>query len=928
MEFFPSQWWVKAQEKVYNLQKAKESLQLLLDRHPEPKRLIEYLNERRFILLLELFDRSECIRKFLINHPEDFERTIPRLWYLFKDKKTYISELRDMLSESLSDEEFSKRLAYYRHRELMRIMAKEILGTAKLEDLLYEYSQLPDAMLELSYERAYWEAVEKYGKPIQEDGNPATGCIIALGKLGSYELNYYSDIDLMFLHSSDKGQAGKLSLNEFFSKLFQKVYKLMTQITPEGKPYEVDLDLRPFGKSGPISMSLISAELYYESYGRTWERFALLRARHCAGDEELYKAFEKGIKEPFVFRKSIDYRLIEEIRLMKAQIASEAKKKILNRQNVKTGEGGIREVEFTVQSLVILLGGKFPFLRESNTFKAIWKLNQKGIFSNEEALFLEKAYSFLRRLEHSIQVYTCNPSQSFSDTDIERLSKFIGLEVKAFKSLYEEFTKGVSHIFSSIMPSKEEEELHPIQRAILNEDLEDAKRILEELGFKNPIRAYNILSSYLTGREGIKLSTQEKQSFIKLLPEIVQTLSNTPDPDESLSNFDKFFSNPTGRKVMLSPAKKDINKILCRIFSLSSYLSTLISRYPDLVEDILTLYQDFPQGEEFEEEFEKYRNTLNLSLEDLYRRFKRVWEIRIALVYLAKRDDRYKKLFEFFQKLSELSDFLLNRLWKDIKMEDMLLIALGKYGSKELNIGSDLDLVFSCKQSSQEKTKKAQEFIAFLIKHTPEGYLYKVDFRLRPMGSAGQIAPDMDFYKEYFNLQARTWERLAWTRCRYISGPEELIEEFEAILRNFLFNKPLGDKEKKEIRDIRFALEGNAKRLKGHIDLKFSAGGLIDAEFIIQYYSLVEALREPSMIKACERLMEKYSLLREIYENYLFLRLVETRLRLSKEAGGSLLSPQDMKRVGSSLGMHGEEVEERVRESMKRLREVFLEIFD
>ncbi len=331
---FPSEWWKKAEERVYNLNRARESLEELLKRHPNPQSLVDYLNERRFILLLELLDQSECIRKFLINHPEDFQKTIPGLWYVFKDKRDYLRELEELTSQSMSDEDFSKTLAYYRHRELMRILAKEILGTAKYEDLLQEYSNLPDAMLELAYRRAYQEMVERYGEPLEESGNPATACIIALGKLGSYELNYYSDIDIMFIHSSDKGHAGKLTLNEFFQRVFQKVFRLMTQITPEGKPYEVDLDLRPFGKSGPISMSLRSAELYYESYGRTWERFALLRARYCAGDEELYRAFEREVKEPFVFRKSVDYRILEEIQLIKAQIASEAKKRLLGKNNI------------------------------------------------------------------------------------------------------------------------------------------------------------------------------------------------------------------------------------------------------------------------------------------------------------------------------------------------------------------------------------------------------------------------------------------------------------------------------------------------------------------------------------------------------------------------------------------------------------------
>ncbi|MEJ7556281.1 MAG: glutamine-synthetase adenylyltransferase [Aquificaceae bacterium] len=925
---FPSEWWKKAEERVYNLNRARESLEELLKRHPNPQSLVDYLNERRFILLLELLDQSECIRKFLINHPEDFQKTIPGLWYVFKDKRDYLRELEELTSQSMSDEDFSKTLAYYRHRELMRILAKEILGTAKYEDLLQEYSNLPDAMLELAYRRAYQEMVERYGEPLEESGNPATACIIALGKLGSYELNYYSDIDIMFIHSSDKGHAGKLTLNEFFQRVFQKVFRLMTQITPEGKPYEVDLDLRPFGKSGPISMSLRSAELYYESYGRTWERFALLRARYCAGDEELYRAFEREVKEPFVFRKSVDYRILEEIQLIKAQIASEAKKRLLGKNNIKTGEGGIREVEFTVQSIVLLLGGKSPFLRESNTFRAIWKLNQKGVFSNEEAIFLERAYEFLRRLEHRLQLHSCTQTQSFSENDISRIARHMKMKEQELIAYYEKYTKGVSLIFSQIMPSQEEEELHPIQRALLNGDLEDAKEVLSGYRFRDPVRAFNILQSYISGREGIKLSTQEKQAFIKVLPQLLESMSQTPDPDETLSNFDKFFSNPTGRKVILSPAKEDVGKTLCKVFSLSSYLSTLISRYPDLVEDVLTLYQDFPEEESFIEEFEKYRTALNLSSENLYRRFKRVWEIRIALVYLMKREDRYKKLFSFFEKLSDLADFLMKRLWEDLGLEDILILALGKYGSRELTVGSDLDLVFVCKSAGEEKTRKAQEFIAFLTKHTSEGYLYDVDFRLRPMGSAGEIAPSLSFYKEYFQFNARTWERLAWTRCRYIAGPEDLVEEFETLLRAFLFEKPLGEKERKEIRDMRFALEGNAKKGKGLVDLKFSSGGLIDAEFLIQYYLLLEKLREPSMIRACQRLMGKYPILREAYEHYTFLRLVETRLRLSKERAGSLLGPQESKKVASSLGMQEEELKEKVADSMKRLREIFLEVFD
>jgi glutamate-ammonia-ligase adenylyltransferase len=922
----PSQWLSSAQRYLTNPKKAEESFRELLEKHPEPKSLLDYLNERRFILLLRLLDHSECMRKFLINHPTDFQNVIPGLWYVSKRKEDYLRELEELVSPHSEDKKFSEKLAYYRHRELMRLLSKEFLGTAKLEDILREYSEFPDALLELAYRRSLSEAIDLYGEPLEEDQKLATACIIGLGKLGSYELNYYSDIDIMFIHSSDKGRAGKLTLNEFFSKVFQRVVSLMTSITPEGKPYEVDLDLRPFGKSGPISMSLRSAELYYESYGRMWERFALLRARYSAGDQELYRAFEREVKEPFVFRKSIDYRVLEEIRLIKAQINTQAKKGLLNKINVKTGEGGIREVEFMVQAMVLLFGGKFPFLRESNTIRALWKLHQKGVFSMEEVEFLESAYVFLRKLEHRIQMKNCVQNHAFSPQEVPLLAKLMDMDVEEFQRRFQEYTKRISQMFYNMLPAQEEKELDPIMASLLEGDQESGKELLASLGFKNPTRAFNILLNYVQGSLGISLSSEERRQFYELLPQMVKMMASTPDPDETLNNFDKFFSNPTGRRVILSSSKEDFRTRLCKVFSLSSYLSTLISRNPDLVEDVLTLYQDYPDQNRLEEEFEKYRERLPLSPENLFRRFKTVWEVRNALVYLVKQEDRYTKLEKFFLSLSELADFLMRKLWQF--SEGVCLYALGKYGSQELTVGSDLDLVFVARSPSLEEVRLAQQMIRFITLHTSEGYLYKLDFRLRPMGSKGELLPSIDFYRDYFEKSARTWERIAWTRARFIVGDTALRDEFEEVIENFLFSKPITEREIREIRDMRFALESNAKKDKELIDIKFGKGGLIDGEFLIQLYILREKLREPSMIRAYRVLAQKHSLLKEALETYMFLRLVETRHRLSKEHGGSVLNKKDRERVASSLNMPSEDFEDKLRESLKRMREIFLEVFE
>ncbi len=923
----PKEWLRLAEENLHDFENTYRIFNQVLERHPSPQTLISYLNDRRFMLLMNILEQSECLRRFLLNHPMEFERTIPNLWYVSKEKEDYLRELKSLLNESMTDAQFSEKLAYYRHRELMRILAKDILGVCGLEDLVREYSYLPDAMLEVCYERAFREAVDRFGEPKSEGGSPAVGTVLGLGKLGSEELNYYSDIDLIFIHSADRGSAGKLSLNEFFSKVFQKLFSLINTQTPEGRPYIADLDLRPFGKTGPISMSIRSAELYYESYGRVWERFALLRTRHCAGDRELAESFIREVVEPFVF-SGVDYRLIDEIKGMKRKIEAQSDKKLSRGFNVKTGRGGIREVEFTVQSLIILLGRKHKLLREANTFRGIWKLAQWNIFSEEEAHFLERAYAFLRKLEHKIQMRGCIQTQVLKESEEERIARFMGYTNK--EELIEDlrfYTQGVREIFNNLIPEKRKRELQPIQVAVISEDTDYGEWVLKEKGFQNPRQSFNLLTTYFFGRQGLTLSEKEKDRLLELLPRVIELSSKCSEPDEVLRNFDKFFSNPTGRKVILSEAREDFMEGLFTVFSLSSYFSSLIGKNPDLVEDVLTLYRDFPSRDNLEEEFRKYRETLNLSRENLFRRFKKVWEIRIGLVFLMKEEEMELKLKSLFSSLSMLADFLMEKLWDEVSLSDSkaCMYALGKLGSKELNFMSDLDLVFCAEgKDRSEIHRKVQSLVRFITSHTSEGYLYEVDFRLRPMGTKGELVPDLEFYSKYFKKEARTWERLAWVRARSITGNRALSEKLNLEIESFLFNPPWGEEERKEVFRMRNLLEQSAKRGKGVYDLKLGIGGLMDAEFLIQYLLIKEREREPSIMKGFELLMDKYPL-REAYKSYIFLRIVETILRLSKERGSSILTDRDIPRVARFLDMDTEDFHQELKKHRQILRETFLE---
>ncbi|NPB05938.1 MAG: glutamine-synthetase adenylyltransferase [Aquificae bacterium] len=922
----PNEWIEKAKPYLHNPDLTFFSLEEVLKNHPEPGRLLEYLNERRFILLTRLLDYSSCLRKFLIRHPTAFEENLPGLWYRFKNKQTYLRELQKF-SGRFGD--VSELLAFYRHYELLRIFSKELLGAATLEEILAEYSALADALVEYAYREAFKRTVNRYGEPLTPEGRVAGGLVLGLGKLGSEELNYYSDIDLIFLHETDEGRAGTLTLPQFFEKVFKETFQILTKITAEGKPYEVDLDLRPFGKSGPITMSLRSAELYYESYGRTWERFALLRARFVAGEERLYDWFWREVQLPFVYKRPTDPKVIEEIRLMKKKMEALTKKRLLTQFNVKTGRGGIREVEFTVQALQILLGKDSPFLRERNTFRAIWKLHQKGIFTDEEAYELEKAYTFLRKVEHRLQLKDCVQTQNLKKSEVPFLVKSLDLRSEEeFWRLFNRYTERVHEVFENLLPEKREQTLSPVAEAIITQSPESLAELYRDAPPWLLERLVLTLGGIWEGREGIYLSEEEKENFLRWVDYIVDKILRSPMPETTLTNFIKFLQNPTGRKLLFLQPSERLYETLFKIFSVSSYLTNKVYVSPDLVEDILTLYKDYPTKEQIQRDLEEFKKVKNIPYANLIRRFETSWTIRIALIFITD-EEKEKNVVRLFRALTDLTEVVVADVWRELGLTEipLALFALGKFGSRELTLASDLDLVFAF-SDLEAKTrfgKKPQEFVRFITTHTAEGYLYKVDFRLRPMGTKGELAPTLDYFKEYFRKHARTWERLAWVRSRFIVGDEKVAAELQEAVEEFLFSKPLTEKEEREVYEMRMLLQRHSKEGRGRYDLKAGYGGLMDVEFLVQYLLLKERKKVENTYEALLELSKKYPILRELERPYLFLRLLETAVRIVKPAGGSVLTKGDLPKVATFLGKSPEELEEELKKVRTQVRETFLE---
>ena len=925
LERLPKEWLEIAKEQTFNWDIVNFSLEEIFKNHPHPETLIEYLNPRRFVLLAKILDQSSCLRKFLIKHPTAFEENLPGLWYRFKNKKTYLGEL-EKFKDRFGD--ISELLAFYRHYELLRIFSKELLGTATLEEILAEYSHLADALVEYAYREAYKKFANLYGEPIAPSGEKIGGLILGLGKLGSEELNYYSDIDLIFLHERDDGRAGSLSAVQFYEKVFKETVSILTKITPEGKPYEVDLDLRPFGKSGPLTMSLVSAETYYESYGRTWERFALLRARHVAGDRILYDWFWENVQLPFVYKQPADPKVIEEIRLMKKKLEALTKKRTLTQINIKTCKGGIRELEFTVQALQILLGKDSPLLRERNTFRAIWKLHQKGVFSDEEAYSLEKAYIFLRKLEHRLQLKECIQTQNLKKSDIPFLVKALELKDEThFWRVFNKHTEAVHTAFENLLPERKEK-LSPVAEAVISGDPERLEKLYSDIPSWTIERVVLTLNSIWEGGEGIHLTEREKENFLKWVDYIVEKILRSPLPETTLSNMVRFLQNPTGRKLFFLQPSERLYETLFRIFSVSSYLTNKIYVSPDLVEDILTLYKDYPTREEIERDLEEFKKTKNLPYADLIRRFEKSWTIRIALIFISD-PNKLENINRLFKAFTDLTEVVLNDIWKELKFEDipLALFALGKFGSGELTLASDLDLVFAFADAEAKNRylKKPQELVRFITSHTSEGYLYKVDFRLRPMGTKGELAPTLDYFKEYFEKYARTWERLAWVRSRFIVGDREVGKKLNQLVEKFLFEKPLTEKEEKEIYEMRLKLQEHSKDGKNRYDIKAGFGGLVDIEFLVQYLLLKKGKKMENTYEALEYLSKEYKPLEDLKEVYKFFRLLETVNRLVKPSGGSVINVNDLPKIGAVLNTSPEGLEEEIKKNRKLVRETFLE---
>ncbi|MEN3037815.1 MAG: hypothetical protein ABDI07_01455 [Candidatus Kryptonium sp.] len=898
-------------------------------------------------ILLTTFGYSQYFADILVRDPELF-RWLTSTNVLDKkpSKQDLLTEAKNLISNFQTLKSKLNALRRFKRKEILRIGVSDILGISSFENTLNSLSDLAEAIVEICLELAVEETRKKFSFLPETEFS-----IIALGKLGGKELNYSSDIDLIFIYNQDgenKIDSKVISYYEVFNTLVSILINFLSDKTEEGSLYRVDFRLRPEGTSGSLARSLLGYLTYYEVYGKLWERQMLIKARPIAGDLNFGWKF-LNMLDSFIYPKSFSEDPVVEIARVKAKLEATA----TSEYNIKLRSGGIRDIEFIVQTLQLLNAGRFPSLKTQNTLKAIEKLAELGLLSKSEAKLLRENYVYFRRIEHLLQIShdTQTHTVPIDPPTLTTLAKAMKIyekkgetlnfppsstpDWKVFKQDLDQRFENVRKIYEKIFAVKTRSEFFiPVSDEIPQEKF---KKLLHDFSFKDSekaIRNIEFLSRgrLITGEE--VFSTMEENSFMKISPLILNEVSKTLIPDITLDNFRKIAQGFRYSKSFYDLLLNDsFRKIIINISQFSPRFSNLLSLKPHLLDALLS-EDNLSVLKTTEEIFEFFSRYVNFNSHD----FKLLNEMRLLILNL----DGFITFSRLSEELTSQAELILQKIFREIFDEEekqkVAIIGLGKFGSKEMNFDSDIDVVFVTNETNIEKynslTTKFEKLLQRLTQVEIEK-LYNVDVRLRPEGKNAPIVVNLEYLNNYIHNRAQFWEIQALTRARFIAGNYEISQNvldlvYEKILK-LEFTQSLAE----YIFEMRQKMEKNIK--PGRIDIKLSSGALTDIEFTAQILQM-RYLKDLDTIqgntpRALETLLKRGFIKPDEYQtlnlNYQFYREVEKFLRVSLGTKSNLIPDDSEKLEYLSLCMgyrFPEEFVDSLKSRMKKTRETFKNI--
>jgi glutamate-ammonia-ligase adenylyltransferase len=937
-------------------------------------------------ILAALFSGSQALSNLLVARPEWLGALELEVLKFPRRKQGSRNEVSRWLKPLLAASDFGAalaRLREFKQREMLRVAGRDLARLGKLPEIVQELSDVADVCLDAVWQVCYRQLAGRYGQPWHQNAGgkwqPTAGCVLGMGKLGGQELNYSSDVDVIFAYSEEgsvfkespaKSQASQPTVtnHQFFNRLAESFIAEVSRMTPEGALYRIDLRLRPEGDAGPLSRSLASYENYYAQWGQTWERMMLIKARGVAGDAALAAEFLEVI-QPFRYPRSINESVLREVVAMKDRIENEVIKADELERNVKLGRGGIREIEFVVQAQQLLRAGRQPFLQGAQTLPALAKLLQYELLSADESKMLAEAYCFLRDVEHRLQMED-NLQTHTIPTDRsarERLARLMGFAALGeFESARQVHTRNVRRIFDRLLKADARggETESPFPRQFEGAEAE-WKKLLAEHAFKDVDKALRVLREFVEGPGYIHVSPRTSQLAHQLLPKLfalcpqpvagTRSTASPPaaakvplsDPDRVVTRLDSFISAYGARATLFELWNRNptIFELLVLLFDRSEFLAELAIRTPDLVDE-LVISGRLRQRKSAEETLRDLRHGLEDEDQRLWlRRYHQAELMRIGLRDILGMAD----FEQYLTELSNLADACLQYALevvlrkRKLKTPPLVIIGLGKLGGAEIDYGSDLDVVFV----AGGKTKNlpalgalALEVMDLVSARTEQGVVFRTDARLRPDGEKGLLVNTLSAYEEYYRPRGQLWEIQSLTRTRPVAGDLNLGTQFQALAATLTnFQRPslplaaYASDWKHKIHQMRMRIEKERTPPgKDGLAIKTGKGGLMDAEFIAQALCLENGWQEANTLRALERGRAAGALPEagKLIENYRQLRRLEGILRRWSYEGETVLpdDPAPYYRVSVRCGFATPDVFREALAGWRRaIREVYLKVF-
>jgi len=836
---------------------------------------------------------SDFIAQALIAYPEWYEEIRERPPAV-DEWREYAGALAQRLAAATDEPGLMRELRLFRRRTLARIGWSQALQTSATEQTLTQLSELAEVLIIAARDWLYQSCCREWGTPVNAQGETQPLLVLGMGKLGGGELNFSSDIDLIFAYpESGRTQGGRRELDnaQFFTRLGQRLIKALDQCTADGFVYRVDMRLRPFGDSGPLVLSFSALEDYYQEQGRDWERYAMVKARLLGNHADSYSQDLRQMLRPFVFRRYIDFSVIQSLRNMKNMIAREVRRRGL-KDNIKLGAGGIREIEFIIQVFQLIRGGREPRLRKHTLLPTLTAIGELGLLIPEHVDQLGQAYLYLRRLENLLQAINDEQTQTLPADELNRSRLAYGMQAADWPALRQTLEKhmgDVRFIFNELIGDD----------AADPKDHADGDRYgalwFDQGAGEDPDA--EIWPGQLSGGQTLPAQVADfrrdvmkrtigprgREVLDQLMPRLLAEICPRQDADNAFGRLAPILLSIVSRTTYLELLVEYPGALvhLIRLCAASEMIASQLARHPLLLDELLdpaTLYNPLAPAA-YADELRQYLMRVPDEDEeqqlDALRQFKQAQQLRIA----ASDITGVLPVMRVSDHLTYLAEAMIaavvRQAWRTMVArygqpehleqgeQGFAVIGYGKLGGWELGYGSDLDLVFlhDCPadvMTSGERRIDGRQFYLRLVQRvmhlfstrTPSGILYEVDPRLRPSGAAGLLVSTLSAFEDYQLHEAWTWEHQALVRARMVYGDPALGQGFSDIRRTVLCLE-------REPAALRVDVSGMRGKMRQHLggkhsgmfDLKADEGGITDIEFLAQYLVLRYASAIPELTR-------------------------------------------------------------------------------